>query len=882
MNTLFRTCIIILLLFEKVYAQKPVLNIQAINNWEETTMAGISKDGQYVYYTITCADKTKTFVKRLDSRAESALSDVRNPLFSKDSKYLVYETGNDTVAFFNLKRNEVCKIFKGSQLNISGKNISWTEQDVNGVNKLTIWSPFNGKLKLYPNVIGNFPGGINSKRLLVTSSAMGLYQLNLLDLSNGLTSLLWKGSVEPKFVVTNKKCNQFGLFYTDTLEKGLNSKILILDANLKETIIDFAKMEKPAVFSGYMDFTNNDSLLIFSASPKSITRDDLLQKKSLYIWHYKDTFIQSEQTNSDNDAVIKRGTNAFAFNLKSRTIVQLTENGFNSSDLGRLKNSISNAVVLEDHRMPNELQLDSREDPKRAILLKDLVSKSQIKIADYGYYSGIGRSRGGKFAIYFDRLRKHLYSYEISTGRTYNISGSIPYPIYDVEKDKEGHPLALAEGFGEWLKGDSLVIVNDQYDIWIVDPRDRIKPVCITNGYGRQYGIKLSLYSFENTIDQVPPTDGSWIWIKGVNKSNYKEGFAKIRLSLKKHTPIELILGWYNYQQVYQCGSSFLVRRSSAKSSPNWFLSKDLKQFVPITNIQPQSKWNWYTKDLIRFKTKNGEWNKAILCKPENFDSTKKYPVIFHVYETLSDKIYYSSPPKLANGPINPAWMCSRDYLVFQVDIHFKFGEPGESAFRSVMDAADYLVGYKWVDSLKMGLSGESHGAFSVNYIVSRTNRFAAGIAAYGMVDLISGYNELRGNGQSRQFAYETNQGRMGSTLWENPGGYIRNSAILAANRVETPILMLHNKEDGQVPWSQGLEWYLSLRRLGRRVWMLQYEGEGHGVGVKENQIDYTKRIEQFFGYYLKGEQPTVWMIKGIPAKDNLTGFELDTTGSQP
>jgi dipeptidyl aminopeptidase/acylaminoacyl peptidase len=287
--------------------------------------------------------------------------------------------------------------------------------------------------------------------------------------------------------------------------------------------------------------------------------------------------------------------------------------------------------------------------------------------------------------------------------------------------------------------------------------------------------------------------------------------------------------------------------------------------------------WNWYTKELVNYQLRDGRWNKGILYKPENFDPNKKYPILFHFYEILSDQFYIFFPPRIATGSINPAFMCSQGYLVFQPDIPLKFREPGECAYDAVISAVNYLTKYNWVDSTKMGLSGSSHGAYSVNYILTKTQKFAAAAPAFGMVDEISGYNALRSGG-SRQWAAETNQERMGGTLWENPEVYIRNSPIFKADKVTTPVLILHNKNDDAVPWAQGVEWYLALRRTGKKVWMLQYDNEEHGVFLEKNGIDYTSRLEQFFGYYLKGDYPPVWMTQGIPAseKGKDQGFSPD------
>jgi hypothetical protein len=76
---------------------------------------------------------------------------------------------------------------------------------------------------------------------------------------------------------------------------------------------------------------------------------------------------------------------------------------------------------------------------------------------------------------------------------------------------------------------------------------------------------------------------------------------------------------------------------------------------------------------------------------------------------------------------------------------------------------------------------------------------------------------------------------------------------------------MLHNDNDDAVPWYQGIEFYLSLRRLGKEVYFFNYNGEFHGLRRRQNQKDYSRRMFEFFNHFLKGAPAPDWMQKGIP-----------------
>jgi dipeptidyl aminopeptidase/acylaminoacyl peptidase len=120
--------------------------------------------------------------------------------------------------------------------------------------------------------------------------------------------------------------------------------------------------------------------------------------------------------------------------------------------------------------------------------------------------------------------------------------------------------------------------------------------------------------------------------------------------------------------------------------------------------------------------------------------------------------------------------------------------------------------------------------------------------------------------------------------LWQRPDRYIEESSVLRADRVTTPLLMMHNKGDEAVPLQQGVEFFTALRRLGKKVWMLQYDKGGHGVTDPDDAKDYTIRLTQFFDHYLKGAPAPKWMTEGVPArlKGIESGLELDASGREP
>ena len=215
---------------------------------------------------------------------------------------------------------------------------------------------------------------------------------------------------------------------------------------------------------------------------------------------------------------------------------------------------------------------------------------------------------------------------------------------------------------------------------------------------------------------------------------------------------------------------------------------------------------------------------------------------------------------------------------MFDPNIYYKTGEPGQSAYNSVVSAARYLSTMPWVDSTKMGIQGQSWGGYQVAYLVTRTNMFRAAGAGAPVANMTSAYGGIRwGSGMNRQFQYEKTQSRIGATLWQRPDLYIKNSPLFSADKVQTPLLIMHNDADGAVPWYQGIELFTALKRLDKKVWLLQYNGEDHNLVERRNRKDLSVRLSQFFDYYLKGAKPAKWMTEGLPAVDKGRdwGFDL-------
>jgi dipeptidyl aminopeptidase/acylaminoacyl peptidase len=204
---------------------------------------------------------------------------------------------------------------------------------------------------------------------------------------------------------------------------------------------------------------------------------------------------------------------------------------------------------------------------------------------------------------------------------------------------------------------------------------------------------------------------------------------------------------------------------------------------------------------------------------------------------------------------------------VFVPDIWYEKGYPGQGAYDYILSGTRAMVQKGFVDSTKIGLQGQSWGGYQIAYLITKTNLYAAAWAGAPVVNMTSAYGGIRwGPGVVRQFQYEKQQSRIGANLWERPDLYIKNSPLFSLPKVTTPLVIMSNDADDAVPWYQGIEYFTAMRRLNKKVWLLNYNNEAHNLVERKNRKDIQIREQQFFDHYLKGEPMPTWMSTGVPA----------------
>jgi dipeptidyl aminopeptidase/acylaminoacyl peptidase len=654
-------------------------------------------------------------------------------------------------------------------------------------------------------------------------------------------------------------------------EKGMDSARLRVDRNTAGVAKGYTVSE-----NGLPVFSRDGKKLFFGLAPIRRPKDTTLvefETARLDIWHYDDDYLQPQQLKQLNNE-LRRSYTAVLNGNDSKVIplgaedaetIQLIDEGNADYVLG-----------LSTKGSRKEQQWLGFTRYTAYIISTVDGSRKLIKQKQRGFLSA---SPKGKFVLWYDPAAKHYFAYNVSNGTIKNITQKITVPLYNDEDDHPDDPGSF--GTAGWLEDDEAVLINDRYDIWQVDPNGVKAPVNITNGYGRKNRTVLRYVRTDPEARFI--TRGQQLLLEAFNRNTKYDGVFTLKLGAGGD-PVKLDMGPYalSFPLKAKAAEAYIVTRMTPEDI-NVYATSDWKSYTKLSATNPQQQdYIWFKPELVKWKMFDGREAEGLLFKPENFDPKKKYPVIFYFYEKNSDGLYNYRAPAPSASTINIPYFVSNGYLVFDPNIYYKNGEPGESAYNSVVSAAKYLAKMPWVDSTKMAIQGQSWGGYQVAYLVTRTKMFAAAGAGAPVANMTSAYGGIRwGTGLNRQFQYERTQSRIGYTLWQRPDLYIKNSPLFKADKVTTPLLIMHNDNDGAVPWYQGIEFFTALRRLGKKVWMLQYNDEDHNLVERRNRKDLSIRLAQFFDHFLKGAPAAPWIKNGVPATLKGIDWGIEAT-TQP
>jgi dienelactone hydrolase len=654
--------------------------------------------------------------------------------------------------------------------------------------------------------------------------------------------------------------------------------------------------------NGRPEFSKDGTKLFFGVAPAPKAEpEDAPDVVKVDVWHWKDPELQPMQKARAEEE--KKRSYRAVFHQKGQKIVTLA-----APEMPDVRLNDDASAALGGSNVPYR-QLVSWDGNYEDFYQVNLADGTRKKIIEKMHF-GATLSPAGKYTLYFDYRDASWYAVRMGDGTTVRLTDEKLGVRFDDETSNTPEP-PRPWGVAGWTDGDRSVLVYDRWDVWELQPEGGA-PRSVTNGAGRRQQIvfryarldpeertikagqplllsatddktKASGY-YRMTLPALPPLAADAAAKKAVKKTAGSGQPAAGSASQAPGTvpdPVRVMMVDKAVRGLLKAkdADTVVFTMSRFDEFPDLWAS-DLAFASPrkVSNAGAQmSPFIWGKSELVTYTNTDGVELRAILTRPENFDPSKKYPLMVYIYEELIGGLHNFVAP----GPgtsINVTRYVSNGYIVLQPDIIYDTGYPGQSALKCVIPAVQRVVSMGFVDPARIGIQGHSWGGYQITYLVTQTDMFRAVQAGASVTNMTSAYGGIRwGTGMSRAFQYEKTQSRIGAPLWERPLQFIENSPLFWVEKVKTPYLTIHNDEDDAVPWYQGIEFFSALRRLGKEAYMFVYNTEKHGLRERDNQKHWTIHQDEFFDHYLKGAPRPEWMDKGVPflekGKRDVTGL---------
>ena len=726
----------------------------------------------------------------------------------------------------------------------------------------------------FPTVT-DFQFAKKSGMLYYTSAAEGEAGIFTLNPEKGSPALIKEGKGVFKQTTFDEKGERLAFLYCadkDSSYKALSLWLSEHNAPAKE-IATRGNRAFPAEWvineNGMLQFSKSASRLFFGTSPEPRQKDTTQlaeNRPNVQVWSW-DEPVQYTVQNYNKEKDLKKSYQA-VYNLGNGSIFQLANEELPNIQLGNEGDApLALLSTSRPYSLSSMWEARTRSDYYTVSL--DNGERKQIAQADYGRFR---LSPQGKYAYWYGETDSCWYTIALAEGKRYRLTTPESFPAWDEENDVPNHP--YAHGAAGWTANDQNLLIYDRYDIWKFDPTAATSPINLTvNGRKEKLSYRLEQLDKEaRFIDLGKPQ-----LLKGFNETTKGYGFYNARLSAPA-APKTLLAGNYMLRSINKAKNTddVIYTMETFQQYPDIHYSTlAFKKSVQLTHGDKQQEgFIWGTAELVSWISLDGRPLEGVVYKPANFDPNKKYPMMVNFYERNSETLYNYRMPEPHRSTIDYHLYNSNEYVIFNPDIRYVDGYPGESCYNCLMPGITMMIAKGYIDEKGIGAQGHSWGGYQVAYLATRTNLFSAIESGAPVVNMFSAYGGIRwGSGMARSFQYEHTQSRLGGTPWSSPLRYLENSPLFTMDKVQTPILIMHNDADGHVPWYQGIEYFVAMKRLGKPCWLLNYTGEPHWPMHMANRIDFQRRMFQFFNHYLKNDKMPKWMSEGVPAVEQP--FEL-------
>ena len=833
------------------------LNLDDIVKWNRITENRISPDGAFVAVKLEPWIGA-TVVKLYDNKGVElfAADSASNLQFSADAQYLLYRKANGKKSDLHIyslknKSRRVEADIRSFQLSDDWANMLLVHRH----DSVLVASHLDGSWQQELDKVGLF------KLAGKTKSVVFAYKTDAQLYREGAAlQSIYEGEKKIDRLVIDDSGNRIAL---------VSDKKLLMwteGSGLKELANGVSDKREP-------DFSQDGAKIYFGLLPSERVRDSSIKKEDfpeVHVWHWQEKQQFTQQ-------VINRRRDLDANFLAvcpaaGGPVVQLN-NEYIGSVMQVNKGNADYVVGVSNY----DYQLESMWEGRS---LNDLhlihTANGESQMIAKGISGAARLSPASGYLYWYNAPDSSWYTCTLPNAEIVRVTQPGSLAVHDDSHDTPSYPSSY--NLAGWTENDAYILLYDKYDIWKVDPKGKQTPQRLTLN-GRETGLTYRYVQTETNDQGYIPLKGDKL-LTGFNNSSKGWGYY-ISSFDKPGKPMERYAGDFMLGGLSKAknANTLIFTRQTFEEFPNIYLVSDNKfnKPVKISNANPQqADFVWGTVEQINWISGDGVALEGLLYKPADFDPSKKYPMIVNFYETNSSTRFSHRIPEAHRSTIDYHLYTGNGYIVFNPDIVYKEGYPGESAYSAIMTGISKVLDLGFVDVKRIGAQGHSWGGYQTAYLATKTTLFAAIESGAPVVNMFSAYGGIRwGSGLNRSFQYEHQQSRIGKTPWEHSLRYLENSPLFDMDKVTTPILIMHNDLDDAVPWYQGIEFFVALKRLQKPVWMLNYTGEVHWPQKMKNKVDFQKRMMQFFDHYLKDSPMPQWMAKPMTLLEleNSTGY---------
>ena len=580
---------------------------------------------------------------------------------------------------------------------------------------------------------------------------------------------------------------------------------------------------------------------------KVVENKDAKPVADIDVWHWQDDRIQSVQM--IRAAQDRNRTWNSAFLLAESRFTRLADDSMRSVQVGR-----DGVWALgSDARK----YVSDWEEARADYYIVD-VATGERQLALEGHKRTLGLSPDGDCFLYWKN--DNIWCCDFDTGEHRNLTANTDQSFLNTEFDRVGEPPPY--GVAGWSADRSAIILNAKYDIWAVSLAGG-SGFNLTGGLGDAEEVR---YRYHRTdpeqrfIDLQAPmlltTYGQWTKKSGLSRMVDGEISSLMWMDKNVRAP-----------QKARDADRYVFAAETFAEFPDWWVTdSSFENPRRLTDANPQQiEYSWGHRILFDYTNSAGVPLQGTLAIPDSYKEGQKLPMLVNFYEKNSQNLHRYPSPRYASS-LQFAGYVSNGYLAMQPDVHFNTGSSHSDMLECVEAAVQKVIDMGYADPARVALHGHSYSGQGSAFIATRSKMFAAVVAGAAATNLVSDFNQLWKSAGTNQHRYDIHgQGRFGTNPFDDLELYQDQSAVYNARTMDTNLLLLHGTADGSVEWLQAVEFYNALRFNGKKVILLSYPGEGHGLRRFENQVDFQRRVRQFLDHHLKGAMAPDWMQRGVP-----------------